>query len=112
MLNHRRKHMPPIPSSESSPNNTFPGVEKMEGDVFLAAIVESSSDAIITKNLSGIITSWNRSAERIFGYTASEVIGQPITILFPPDHINEETQIIQRIKNGELVEHYETIRRR
>jgi PAS domain S-box-containing protein len=76
-----------------------------------AAVVESSADAIITKTLEGTITSWNRAAEQIFGYRAAEVIGQPITILFPPDHINEEAEIIRRIINGEQINHYETIRR-
>jgi len=78
----------------------------------LAAIVESSEDAIISKDLDGVITSWNRGAERIFGYTASEVIGHPVTMLFPPNHPNEEPGILQRIRRGESVEHYETVRRR
>ncbi len=77
-----------------------------------AAVVESSNDAIITKTLDGIITSWNESAERIFGYTKAEVVGKPVTILFPPDHIDEESEIVRRIRNGELVNHYETLRRR
>ncbi len=77
-----------------------------------SAVVESSSDAIITKSLDGIITSWNKAAERIFGYTSEEAIGKPVTILFPSDHINEEPEIIRRIKNGEHIEPYETIRKR
>jgi PAS domain S-box-containing protein len=77
-----------------------------------AAVIDSSSDAIITKNLDGTITSWNHSAEQLFGYSAQETIGHPVTMLFPPDHINEEPEIIRRIKNGERLEHYETIRRR
>src|SRR5215218_5182376 len=78
----------------------------------LAAIVESADDAIIAKTLEGVITSWNKGAERIFGYVADEVIGQPVTILFPEDHINEEPAILARIRRGERVEHYETVRRR
>src|SRR5215218_1480900 len=78
----------------------------------LAAIVESADDAIISKTLEGVITSWNKGAERIFGYTADEVIGQPVTILFPEDHIDEEPAILARIRAGERVEHYETVRRR
>ena len=78
----------------------------------LAAIVESSNDAIISKNLDGIITSWNRGAENIFGYTASEAIGQSVMILIPEDRLEEEATILGRIRLGERVEHYETIRRR
>jgi PAS domain S-box-containing protein len=78
----------------------------------LAAIVESSDDAIVTKNLDGIITSWNGGAERIFGYLAEEIIGKPITILIPPDHQNEEEGIIERIRRGQRIEHYETVRQR
>ncbi len=76
----------------------------------LAAIIESADDAIISKTLDGVITSWNKSAERIFGYPAEEVIGKPILILIPPDHYNEEPAILERIKNGERIEHYETVR--
>ncbi len=77
----------------------------------LAAIVESSDDAIITKDLNGIITSWNRGAQRIFGYTAQEAIGQPVTILMPPDRKDEEPAILARIRRGERIEHYRTVRR-
>jgi PAS domain S-box-containing protein len=78
----------------------------------LAAIVESSEDAIVSKDLNGIIVSWNQGAERLFGYTAEEVVGKPITILMPPDRVNEEPAILARIRRGERVEHFETIRRR
>lgn len=77
-----------------------------------AAIVESSDDAIISKDLNGIIQSWNAGAERIFGYTAAEIVGQPVQILMPPERKNEETEILARIRRGERVEHYETVRRR
>ena len=76
----------------------------------LAAIVESSDDAIISKTLDGIITTWNIGAERMFGYHADEVIGKPITILFPPSSSDEEPQILSRIRRGERIEHYETVR--
>jgi len=77
----------------------------------LAAIVESSDDAIITKSLEGIITSWNQGAERVFGYTPREAIGQPVTMLIPRDRANEEPLILERIKRGERIRHYETVRR-
>ncbi|WP_256009901.1 PAS domain S-box protein [Desertivirga xinjiangensis] len=76
----------------------------------LAAIVESSEDAIISKTLDGIITSWNKAAERIFGYTENEVLGRPITILIPKDRLQEEELIIGKITKGESVDHYETYR--
>jgi len=76
----------------------------------LAAIVDSSTDAIISKDLNGIVTSWNTGAETIFGYHASEMIGQPITCLIPPDRHNEELVILNRIKHGKTVENFETLR--
>ncbi|HEY7533921.1 MAG TPA: PAS domain S-box protein [Nitrospiraceae bacterium] len=78
----------------------------------LAAIVESSDDAIISKNLQGIVMTWNRAAERLFGYTAEEMIGQSVSLLIPSDRHDEEPRILQRIAKGESVDHYETIRRR
>jgi PAS domain S-box-containing protein len=77
----------------------------------LGAIVDSSHDAIVSKDLNGIIASWNHSAQALFGYTAEEVIGKPITILIPEDRQEEEPQILQRIRSGERVDHFETIRR-
>ena len=79
---------------------------------WLASIVESSDDAIVSKNLDGIITSWNRGAERVFGYTAEEAIGQPITIVIPQDRQDEERAILTRIRRGERIEHFETVRQR
>lgn len=81
-------------------------------DARLAAIVESSFDAIISKDLDGIITSWNPAAERLFGYSAEEAIGQPVLILIPPSHHDEEARIITRIRRGERVETFETLRLR
>ncbi len=78
----------------------------------IASIVESSDDAIISKDLNGTILSWNDGAGRLFGYTAEEMIGKPITILIPPQRLEEEPGIISRIARGEQVHHYETIRRR
>jgi PAS domain S-box-containing protein len=79
---------------------------------WLGSIVESSDDAIIGKNLDDIITSWNSGAERVFGYTAEEAIGRPITIVIPEDRQGEEREILARIRRGEHVHHYETVRRR
>ena len=76
----------------------------------LAAIVESSDDAIVSKTLDGIITTWNIGAERMFGYRADEVIGKPITILIPPSSLDEEPEILARLRRGERIEHYETVR--
>jgi len=78
----------------------------------IAAIVEFSEDAIVAKNLDSIITSWNQGAERLFGYTAEEAIGKPVTMLIPTERHDEEPIILARIRRGERVEHYETIRQR
>jgi PAS domain S-box-containing protein len=78
----------------------------------LAAIVESSDDAIIGKSLDGAILSWNPGAERIYGYAKEEVIGQPVSLLVPPDRPDELTRILERIRRGERVDHFETVRRR
>ena len=79
---------------------------------WLGSVVESSDDAIVSKNLDGIIMSWNSGAERVFGYTAEEAIGQPITIVIPEDRQNEEREILTRIRRGQRIEHFETIRQR
>jgi PAS domain S-box-containing protein len=78
----------------------------------LAAIVASSDDAIISKNLDGIITSWNKSAERIFGYTPEEAIGRHITLIIPLERHAEEVDILDRLRRGERVDHFQTVRRR
>jgi PAS domain S-box-containing protein len=78
---------------------------------YLAAIVESSDDAIVGKTLNGVVTSWNRGAELLFGYCPAEMIGRPITVLLPPDRLGEESLILDRIRRGERVASYETVRR-
>src|ERR1044072_4814541 len=99
----------PHTNAEQEPVTAFRSPELVQAR--LAAIVESADDAIISKTLDGTITSWNKGAERIFGYKPEEAIGQPVTMLFPEDHINEEPAILARIRAGQRVEHYETVRR-
>ena len=89
-----------------------PNPENVSPSEYLAAVVEFSNDAIISKNLQGIVTSWNRAAEQIFGYTAAEMIGRPISVLAAPEVGNEMPFILERISRGERVEHYDTRRRR
>src|SRR5688500_18675358 len=76
----------------------------------LAAIVESSDDAIVSKTLDGQIVSWNAAAERLFGYTAEEVVGGSITVIIPPERFAEEHEILARLRRGERIDHYETVR--
>jgi len=83
-----------------------------KAQAFLASLVESSDDAIIGKTLHGVITSWNKAAETIFGYAAGEICGKPVTLLIPPERIREEEEILQRIRQGERVDHFESVRRR
>jgi PAS domain S-box-containing protein len=95
-------------SPESSGTPGWPGTFSPEG--LLAALVESSDDAIVSKNLSGIVTSWNAGAEHVFGYTAAEMIGRPITLLLPRENLDEENRILERLRRGERVDHYEAVR--
>lgn len=83
-----------------------------EAEAWLAAIVENSDDAILSKTLDGVIMSWNAGAERLFGYTAKEVIGQPITTIIPEDRLYEEDVIIRQLRAGIRIDHFETVRRR
>ena len=78
----------------------------------LAAIVESSEDAIIGVDLAGTLSSWNPAARRLFGYSAEEVIGRSVLTLLPPDRVDEEARILARLRRGERVDHYGTVRRR
>ena len=86
------------------------GEQAERAKALLAAIVDSSDDAIISKNLDGIITSWNKSAERLFGYTPDEAVGQHITLIIPKDRQGEEANILHRLRRGERVDHFETVR--
>jgi PAS domain S-box-containing protein len=109
----------PTDHSESSPIPADNYAAKSDGTnlystewaaLWLASLIDSADDAIISKTLNGIITSWNRGAERIFGYTADEMIGKPVAILIPADHPDEEPAILERLRAGERIEHYETVR--
>ena len=81
-----------------------------EAALRLAAIVESSDDAIASKDLNGIITSWNRSAEKLFGYKAEEIVGKPVMLIIPPELHHDEHMILSKIRRGEKIDHFETIR--
>jgi PAS domain S-box-containing protein len=106
-----RRPAPGGPAGIKAPQDLAAGPVPAERAIgLLAAIVDSSDDAIISKNLDGIITSWNRSAERIFGYTASEALGQHITLIVPADRRNEEVGILERLRRGERVNHFQTVR--
>ncbi|MDD0840891.1 PAS domain S-box protein [Curvibacter sp. HBC61] len=95
--------LPPAPPPAPAPDAHW--------DAHFRAIVDSSDDAIISKDLAGIITSWNPGATAIFGYQAQDMIGQPMLRLFPPDRVREETEILRKIAAGEKVDHFETVRR-
>ena len=86
-------------------NSTF-----IPADLLYEAIVDSSDDAIVSKNLQSIVMSWNKGAERIFGYSAEEMIGQSIIKILPPDRLDEEKEILARLQRGEWVDHFETRR--
>jgi PAS domain S-box-containing protein len=105
----------PTSQSDPAPHVVIDISERRNGDLLaqrFAAIVETSDDAIISKDLNGIIATWNKGAERLFGYTAEEAIGQPVTMLIPADRLDEEPSIIARLLRNERIDHYETVRRR
>lgn len=90
--------------------NVSPQKRAEEANAWLAAVVESSDDAIISEDLNGMITSWNAGAQRMFEYTKAEAIGQPLKLIIPSDLYDEEARILQRLRNGERIDHYESIR--
>lgn len=117
-----RKHISPNPVPKFDPDGKLIGavntlidltqqIAAYEKQVTLAAIVNTSDDAIISKTLQGTITTWNKAAEKMFGYTEEEAIGKPITMLIPPDRLQEEDIIIGNISKGNKIDHFETIRR-
>src|SRR5262249_39664325 len=93
-------------------SEAFPQRHHEDTEVYerLASIVESSDDAIISKDLNGIVVTWNKGAEHIFGYTRGEIVGKPIALLIPPERTDEEPEILARLRRGERIDHYETVR--
>jgi PAS domain S-box-containing protein len=98
-------------AGKAQPRENEPVTDTAEDAARLAAIIDSSDDAIVSKTLDGVITSWNRSAERIFGYTAAEAVGQHITLIIPEERHAEEREVLARLVKGQRVDHFETIRR-
>ena len=113
-----QNHYPSLPSGEIiaygtvTRNLSEARLAEQRLSSLLASIVETSDDAIVSKNLDGVITSWNRGAERVFGYSAEEVVSQSITIVIPEDRQSEEREILTRVGRGERIDHYETVRQR
>ena len=106
---HKPSEHAAAPPAVSNVFNIGPGTEAAQR---LASIVQSSDDAIVAKDLNGIVTDWNRGAERLFGYTAQEMIGMPIITIIPADRHGEEAEILRRLRLGERIDHYETVRQR
>jgi PAS domain S-box-containing protein len=96
--------------SKTNETTAVKGPEGLSTQAFLAAIVESSDDAIYGKTLEGIILSWNHGAERMYGYSVAEIVGRPVSVLVPPTCPDEIPQILERLKRGERVDHFETVR--
>src|SRR5215217_8969639 len=106
-----KKRAVPGPSGHKVSKDQLTNLQSPElAPYWLSALIDAAEDAIISKTLEGIITSWNAGAERVFGYTADEVIGKSVTILIPGGHEDEEPAILARLRAGERMEHYETVR--
>ena len=106
----KRRAAAPLVSGAGSPPANALSLQQHEAALRLAAIVNSSDDAIISKTLDGIIVSWNPAAERMFGWTAGEVVGKSITLIIPEERLAEEDHVLTQLRNGQAIEHYETIR--
>ena len=98
-------------TGKTRPREVAPADDPVVNAARLAAIVNSSDDAIVSKTLDGVITSWNPGAERIFGYTVAEAVGQHITLIIPEDRYSEEREVLARLVKGERIDHFETVRR-
>jgi len=112
----RRATRAPVDTADRRPRRDRPTAPRRrigrdDAAEHLAAIVESSEDAIVTKDLNGLITSWNKGAERLFGYRTREILGKPITLLIPDDRRAEENEILARLRRGRRIRHFETVRR-
>ena len=107
----RAEHPPRKRASVRAPHQPRPTRDNLAAHHY-RAIIESSDDAILSKDLEGLILSWNRGAERLFGYTSEEAVGKPVTIIIPPDRLDEEPTILEKIHRGERIEHFETVRQR
>ena len=107
----KRADHPPRKRASRAPHQPRPARDNLAAHHY-RAIIESSDDAILSKDLDGLILSWNRGAERLFGYTSEEAVGKPVTIIIPPDRLDEEPTILEKIHRGERIEHFETVRQR
>jgi PAS domain S-box-containing protein len=114
MSNIDRQILARLPQTEAREGRKLrrQGGPRIRKALHYAAIVESSDDAILSKDLNGVILSWNQGAERLFGYTAAEAIGRPVTLIIPKDRQDEEPMILDKIRRGEAVRHFETVRQR
>jgi PAS domain S-box-containing protein len=114
-----RKSDPGARMTDEQPQSSQQDLPRPEADrqaaeaaAWLSAVVENSDDAILSKTLDGVIMTWNRGAERMFGFSTNEAVGRSITMIIPDDMLAEETEILRRLRAGERIDHFETVRRR